>query len=64
MIYRWLFPTPGPLSNTNKFDLKLDPTMGGSKGKGGSNLNEVNNDDPNQNSFGLYLLSGKYNTFH
>lgn len=55
----WLFPNPGPETNNEKFDLKLDPTMGGAKGDG-TNPNEVNDDDPNQNSFGLYLLSGMY----
>lgn len=41
--------------------MRLDPTLGGVKGDG-TVTSEVNDDDPNQNSFGLYLLSGMYET--
>lgn len=50
-VYRDLFPHPGPDSDTEKLDIKLDRTMGGQKSAG----NSINPDD---NAFGFYILTG------
>ncbi len=47
-----LFPTPGPESDTEKLDIKLDKSIGG-----GSNSN-----NPNDHPFGFYIMSGEYLT--
>ena len=49
-----LFPTPGPESDTEKLDIKVDRTMGGAQNAG-------NDLDPDHNSFGFYILSGPEN---
>ncbi|KAF2733512.1 hypothetical protein EJ04DRAFT_468282 [Polyplosphaeria fusca] len=49
-----LFPKPGPASDTERLDIKLDRTMGGQRNAG----NDV---DPNKNAFGFYILSGPDN---
>jgi chitinase len=46
-----LFPTPGPESDVEKLDIKLDQTMGGNRDGG----NDV---DPNSNAFGFVIFSG------
>ncbi|KAF5852879.1 hypothetical protein GGP41_008338 [Bipolaris sorokiniana] len=48
---RNLFPKPGPESDTEKLDIKLDRTMGGQK-KAGNSVH------PNDSAFGFYIMSG------
>ena len=48
---RNLFPKPGPESDTEKLDIKLDRTMGGEK-KAGNSVH------PNDSAFGFYIMSG------
>lgn len=46
-----LFPKPGPSSDKQDWNVDIDSTMGGE-----SDPNQSN--DPNQNSFGWYIMSG------
>ncbi|ORY04392.1 hypothetical protein BCR34DRAFT_572769 [Clohesyomyces aquaticus] len=46
-----LFPSVGPDSNTEKLDIKLDKTMGG-------NRDAPNSNNPDDNAFGFYIMSG------
>jgi chitinase len=52
---RYLFPTPGPKSNTEKLDIKLDTTIG----SGSSNSKYAAND----HAFGWYIMSGPEDEF-
>lgn len=53
-LYRNLFPEPGPKSNTEKLDIKIDKTMGNRRPAG-------NNQNPNDNAFGFFIMSGPEN---
>lgn len=52
MLYRDLFPTPGPESDTEKLDIKLDRTMGG-------NRDVPQSTSPDDSAFGFYIMSGR-----
>lgn len=47
-----LFPTPGPSTDSQTWNIELDLTMGGAATSANPSQ------DPNQNSFGWYIMSG------
>ena len=51
-----LFPSPGPESDTEKLDIKLDKAMGGQRDGGNSN-------NPDDHAFGFYIMSGGSRSF-
>jgi chitinase len=50
-----LFPTPGPDSDKQKWKVELDPSMGG------ADPTPESSTDPDDNSFGWYIMSGPLN---
>jgi hypothetical protein len=49
IFIRDLFPTPGPSTDTQKFEVTVDSTVGSAS---------PNVADPNASGFGFYIMSG------
>jgi hypothetical protein len=49
IMLRDLFPTPGPSTDTQKYEIEIDSSTGSAS---------PNNVDPNASGFGFYIISG------